>query len=404
LLSIFAKKFIVMSEETIWIHPDTITGPPAEDDKYFHRQYINDEFWREVNKGSHILFIAPRRVGKTSIMINIQKTSDPDWHCLYENIEGIKTQSQFFKKLFDILVDQLGTLSKSKEKFTTWLKGRGIDEISMDGKVKVSKREINFKDELLALIKELKNIDHRVVLFLDEFPEVISSIKKNEGIEEAVDTLHTIRSIRQDKNFCNCILVLAGSIGLHQIVESLDRLHLINDLYPLRVNSLNENEAILFIEQLTRGATMKIDDKTLKYLILKINHLLPYYIQLMIAGCDDILFMETRPLLQSDDVDKAFAGIIKQNEYLSDWDTRLRRYNPKNIYQYCLYVLTKCAHTNKISVQELYNSAIKFKLQDKFMSIIKMLERDGYIIEDKQNYRFLSPILQEWWKLQHPIF
>ncbi len=52
-----------MLEEKIWIHPKTITGPPAEGDFFFRRDYINDEFWKEIKKGNHILFVAPRRVG-----------------------------------------------------------------------------------------------------------------------------------------------------------------------------------------------------------------------------------------------------------------------------------------------------------------------------------------------------
>ena len=38
------------------------------------------------------------------------------------------------------------------------------------------------------------------------------------------------------------------------------------------------------------------------------------------------------------------------------------------------------------------------------MNLIKMLMRDGYLVEDKQKYCFISPILREWWKQQHPFF
>jgi len=51
-----------------WRHPDTITGGAATDGRYLRRKTINDQFWREVGKGNHILLVAPRRVGKTSMM------------------------------------------------------------------------------------------------------------------------------------------------------------------------------------------------------------------------------------------------------------------------------------------------------------------------------------------------
>ena len=54
-----------------WVKPKTITGPPAEGDKYLRRQYINDVFWDQIKGGEHILISAPRRVGKSSIMKDI---------------------------------------------------------------------------------------------------------------------------------------------------------------------------------------------------------------------------------------------------------------------------------------------------------------------------------------------
>ncbi len=55
-----------------WVSPKTITGSPAEGKFYLRRQHINDHFWEQVAKGEHILITAPRRVGKSSIMRDLE--------------------------------------------------------------------------------------------------------------------------------------------------------------------------------------------------------------------------------------------------------------------------------------------------------------------------------------------
>ncbi|MBK7225951.1 MAG: hypothetical protein IPH96_11265 [Saprospiraceae bacterium] len=51
-----------------WIRPNTITGSVAQGKKYFRREDIEDKIWHEVSQGNSVLFLAPRRVGKSSIV------------------------------------------------------------------------------------------------------------------------------------------------------------------------------------------------------------------------------------------------------------------------------------------------------------------------------------------------
>jgi hypothetical protein len=173
-------------------------------------------------------------------------------------------------------------------------------------------------------------MNQRVVLFLDEFPEVISAIRKKDGDDAAIEVLHTIREIRHNKAFDHIIFVLAGSIGLEHVVESLDRPKLINDLHPVKIEPLTKSEARQLIAQLIHGASMKITDEILNSMFDKLELLVPYFIQLMIEYSDEILFKENRPLLVNSDLDTAFLRIVKDNRYLSDWESRLKPPYPRN--------------------------------------------------------------------------
>ncbi|MFA5974246.1 MAG: ATP-binding protein [Lentimicrobiaceae bacterium] len=388
-----------------WIHPNTITGPPAEGVSYIRRPNLNQEFWRELKKGSHILFTAPRRVGKTSVMKDLVANPPDGFVCIYEDVESDQTLQEFYKRLYFLILNRLGSFEKSKKILERWLKSRGIEEISMEGSVKFKEKKLDYKEELLQLIKHLPELDKRVVLFLDEFPEVISAIRRNESTDNAIELLHTIREIRLNKDFNHCTLVLAGSIGLEHVVESLDRLKLINDLHPVYIEPLTRDEAKLLISQITKGATIQWDRVHTETLLDRIKLLIPYFLQLMIEECDNILFKKNRRELENEDIGNAFEEIIRKNENLNDWKDRLKLpYIEKDESSFCKKILTILSHANSISIQEIYNEAKSMTEPDNYMNLIKMLIRDGYITEASEgNFRFSSPLLQAWWKKQHPL-
>jgi phage terminase Nu1 subunit (DNA packaging protein) len=386
-----------------WVHPNTVTGPPAEGQSYLRREYINDCFWREIEKGNHILFTAPRRVGKSSIMKDLAANSRNGFVCHFEIIENERTDISFYKRLFNILANQLNSIKKNRKHVKQWFKKRGVDEISISGTIKFKRHDVDYKEELIALIAELGTIKHKAVIFLDEFPEVIMATQRNQGDEKAIDLLHTMRAIRHNNNFKNCIFVLAGSVGLEQVVKRLDRPKLINDLHRIKISALTKEEAIELIQKITKGATIKIKNDVLEYLLNKIEHLIPYYIQSLIEKCNEILHKQNRPELCSEDIDIAFEEIIRNDVNLHDWESRLKDYLTNNEYKFYKELLTKCAHTDFISTQECFNISAKYSQEDECRSSLDSLERDGYLIEKDETYRFVSPIIKQWWKRQFPL-
>jgi predicted AAA+ superfamily ATPase len=113
-----------------WISPHTITGPPAEQSYYFHRTDIEKEFWRRVKSGSHILFLAPRRVGKTSIMKFIEAHPAEGYICFYENIQSVKNKAELFQRIFEMILKCAGNRDKAKNWISRVVKQFGIKEIT----------------------------------------------------------------------------------------------------------------------------------------------------------------------------------------------------------------------------------------------------------------------------------
>lgn len=388
-----------------WVHSNTIVGPAATGTRYFQREYINDEFWREVQKGSHILFVAPRRVGKTSIMKDLAENPPEGYYCIYQNIQAVKTKNEFYKRLFDLFLQCVNKAEKAKTVLAAWLKKYSIEEIKTSG-VKIKSKDIDYEEEIKNLIPQLKELKIHTVIFLDEFAEVINTLNNRQQHEDAIDILNTLREIRGDADFKHFTIVFAGSIGLEFVIKSIDRLTLINDLHKIKTGPLTKEEATHFIKQITHGASVQYSDEHETYLKDKISHLLPYYIQLMIEEIDLIAYGKKDTTINQKIIDEAFNNVLSKGGNFEDWLTRLKKYQQSN-FAFINEILKGCAHKGSMQTQKIYNLAEdpKYNKTDDYMDFVEQLKHDGYLTEDPENeFRFISPFLQQYWKNKYRIY
>lgn len=387
-----------------WIHPNTITGDAATAERYLRREYINEEFWREVQKGNHILFVAPRRVGKTSIMKDLATNCPDGYVCVYEDIEGVRTRTVFYRRIFELILHcaDRSKFQAAKAFLRRCFENYSIKEITKSG-IKIENNKIDYEREVRALIPQLKDAEVHAVIFLDEFAEVIHKLKGDRP-QDAVDILHTLRELRHDDDFSHFTIVYAGSIGLESVIKNIDRPKLINDLHPIKLGALSEEEATILIKQVTQRATMKLSEEVVVYLIQKIEYLLPYYLQLMIEAIDELAFKEKNADVTVGMVDRAFERILCERKNFEDWLERLKDYKRDN-FTFINEILKYAAHKGKIPIQMVYDKAKEYARTDDYMDFIDELVRDGYLIESYGGvYRFVTPFLKQFWLRKYPIY
>jgi len=388
-----------------WIHPNTITGDAATDGRYIRRDYINDEFWREVKKGNHILFVAPRRVGKTSIMKDLAGNCPEGFVCIYEDIEGVKSRDEFYKRLFELILHCVhrSKLKEARAFIDSCFKKYSIKEISKSG-IKIDSKQIDYEAEIRNLIPDLKNTRVHAVIFLDEFAEVIHKLKKNGSQQDAIDILHTLREIRSDDDFGHFTVVYAGSIGLEFVIKNIDRPKLINDLHHIKLTALTDTEASQLIRQITEGATIILSGETMGYLKRKTEYLLPYYLQLMTEAIDEIAFKRNDPTVTVEMIDEAFQCILKERKNFEDWLERLKDYQADH-FPFINAILKHATHKGSISVQFIYNMSKEYDKTEDYMDFVEELIHDGYLVEfETHGYRFISPLLQQFWLQKYPVY
>lgn len=391
-----------------WIAPNTIIGPVATGDYYYPRTEIVDDIWIELKKGNFILIAAPRRVGKTSIMRDLEQYPHEGYLVKFESIQAVKSEKEFYETLYELILTCLNQSEKIKKQLSNYLKKKTIAEIDIKGKIKIEDKAINYLEEINTIFRELDDNSENIVLLLDELPEVLHGINKAGKTEEAKAILKQLRTWRQS-DFKKLQFVLAGSIGIHYVVKTIEgRTVDLNDLNKVICEPLDKTKALDYIDWATKKATIKYDENLKNYLLEKIQHYYtPYFINLMLDEIDKIGRKGNIQDIKNLDIDNAFNKVVKNNEHFADWKNRLSEYLPQNDFNFVNEILIHIAHKDFITIQTIYDKAGDHGKTTDYMDLISDLEQDGYIIKETEgnnNYVFISPFLKTFWLQNNPIY
>lgn len=389
-----------------WINPKIIIGNTATGDYYFPRPYIETSIWEEIEKGNHVLIAAPRRVGKSSVMQAILDRHPENTRCIFSNIQGIKSETEYYQRFYELLVRCLDRFGKGKSWLDSLVKSIVIEEITLNGIKFGEKKDINFEEAIDSLLTEISKNQVRVVLLLDELPEVLNNLHRQKRSEEAGHILAHLRALRQNPEIKGCLsLILAGSVGIHHVVKAVEgRVKDINDFNPVPFEPLNQQEARAYVAWATRDASVQYDADLTDYLLAQIRHYIPYFINLMLDEINRSARKTGEPGIQRADIDRAFEAIVRNSDHFREWKYRLWDYFLPEEAAFLQEGLVCIAHENSINIRRLYDLAVKHGQQSVFMELIQGLENDGYICKRGDDYAFISPFLQTYWKLDNPVY
>ncbi len=392
--------------ETRWKSPDIIIGSSATGSYYYHRTETEQEIWAELDKGNYVLLAAPRRVGKTSIMKYLASQGKEGYLMVFHNVQGINSEIELYKTLYGLVLNCLSKTTRLKKWFTNYLKTKTITEIDINGGFKIETAQINYLEEFNRLINDLNTKDaETIILLIDEIPELLHRLNKNGEKDEASSIIKNLRQWRQNQNFNKLRLVLAGSIGIHYVVNAIEgRTADLNDLNIITCPPLNHNQTSDYIEWATERATVKYDEDLKNHLFGKVHYFVPYFMNLMLHEIDGIARKVNSPAITKQTIDDAFDAVLHKNQHFADWKKRLSDYLPKADFNFVNEILTHIAHNDSITIQVIYDKAVKHEKTSDYMDFIDNLARDGYIAEIEKSYQFLSPFLKSFWKNNNPVY
>jgi hypothetical protein len=391
---------------TNWMDPNFIIGDAATGSNFYLRDDIVEDIWNELKKNNSVLLVAPRRVGKTSIMQYMQEHPIKNYKLIFQDIESIKSADDFFERIYALLLNCLNRMQKVKIWFENFKNSTKIKKIGKDG-VEFENKPTDFlkaTNSLLIEINEIQEVEN-IVLLLDELPQVLFKINKTNN-EDAISILKYLRYWRQQPEINKKVkFVLAGSVGIHYVVDKIEKRNSdLNDLRNVKFSPLSDDEAHKYIDWAMQGATITYTVELKQYLLDKIHYFVPYFINLLLDEINKQAKKADNSKITTQKIDTAFDTVVKHSDYFKDWKKRLQDYMPSADFNFVNEILIHTAHKGHITLQEIYDKAVRHKKTADYMDFIDELEKDGYITEFENKYRFISPFLSVFWKKNNPIY
>lgn len=96
---------------------ELIVGPPATGGGFYDREELVEEIWEQLKIGS-ILFVAPRRFGKTSVMLNLRDKPEPGYLPIFLDVEWLESPTQFVVEVIAEMAKNLPTFRRALREIT----------------------------------------------------------------------------------------------------------------------------------------------------------------------------------------------------------------------------------------------------------------------------------------------
>jgi len=389
-----------------------VTGSPVEHDDFFDRPRDLARLQRELANGANSLLSAPRRVGKTSLVLRLCELERQAGRCaVFMNVEGCHDELAFAEKLVDGLSESglhpesLSRVALAFRRARQALSGLKVGAAGVD-------LEMSFTEDpdlstlgraVESIFRKIESGEKPVLLAIDEMPELLLALSKDEhGAERVSRLLHWLRALRQTYRQ-NVRWIFLGSIGMDSFVDDRNLRKAINDLTPTNMEALNAEEANRFLFLLGESNGLPLSAEQRALIIDRVGWPLPHHLQIVFHALVDSGATQADPAA----VEAAFAHLLLPNN-LSQFDTwrqRLEEQFDQSDATAARDILRHlCQHPRGRERAKLLNALMSTRqtadpaaVEDQLARLLLMLQRDGYLLESAGRYAFRSFLLREYW-------
>jgi len=386
-------------------------GSPVEGKDFYGRDELIKLIWERL-KRNNLLLAAPRRFGKTSIMLNLRDNPRRNWRVFLLDTEWIKNPGEFIAEL----AAELSKESKAREFFEKVWRGLkdSIDEVNLaEFKIKL-KEDISdrWREKGRELLRIVEEIDQKFLFVVDEFPLMVKRMMDKDK-ELAVNFLEWFRALRQGpNNLKNSHFIIGGSIGIERLINKLGAAYTINDLEQIKVSVFSKDVATNFIIELFKSEDHTVDHLMADKILELIGPPVPYYIQILVSEMVKEARLENVRISPEQAVrvyKKRVLG-VECKTYFDDYYQRLSRYYTPQEERVVKTLLKALAKVDSISSRNLFNLYMDASNQkgsyEDFALLMNDLVRDFYAEFDSHNrtYSFASKVLKDWWLIHYRLF
>lgn len=397
----------------------------VDGDRFFDRETELVTLAERASEGIHTLLTAPRRMGKTSLVReSLRRLAEKDdFDSVFVDLEHASDVPEAVAEMAARSRSARGPWRRIQSGFSDTFAafGNRVDSLAVS-ELRVQLRAGiaagNWRHRGDLIFSALAENDRTVLLAIDELPILVNRLLRQDGDtitakgrQEADEFLSWLRKNGQEHRG-RIVIILSGSVGLEPILRRAGMSAQLNIFAPLDLKPWNEEVASACLAALAQSYGLDLSVDVRLEMCRRLRHHVPHHIQQFFDHLHEYLRPLNRRLATLDYVGHVYANemlSVRGQVHLEHYESRLRLVLGTEEYRTALTLLTEAAVGDGLLSDEsidryhrsMENAAPTDGEPASIDSILYLLEHDGYLARRPNGYRFLSGLLEDWWRARH---
>lgn len=394
---------------------ELIVGPAATGERFYDREELVELIWERLEVGS-ILFVAPRRFGKTSVMLHLRDNPKPHYKPIFLDVEWLESPTQFVVEAIAEMARRLPKFRRAlreiaglPERLMDFLRGTisdfGIAEFKIGLRERIGKE---WRERGKVLLKLAERIDGKVLLMLDELPLMAKRMLKGKEKDSVEPFLYWLRSLRVGPDATeNIRFVIGGSIGVEHILTQANADASMNDLESIKIDPFPTDVAERLVSELFENQGQNVDEGIIQRVLQEVELFVPFFLQLLVSETCKLARdkkVDVSPSLVSEAYRDRLIS-VECRTYFEHFYSRLKDYYEVNEERVAKAILRQLALRGELPIQQLralYVQAIRAPYltpspDEGLSNLLSSLENDFYLRRQNDVYVFYTKVLRDWW-------
>ena len=372
-----------------------------------------------VREGRHTLLTAQRRMGKTSLVRETLRRLKEEGEVgpLFVDLEDAMAPEDVVAEIAAQTLSAQGRWLPIKRTFANFLEqaGRRIEELGfadLKAKLRSGIDGGNWKQRGEAVFAALADHDKPVVLAIDELPILVNRMLKGQDFRltperrlVADEFLGWLRKAAQaHRDIC---LIISGSISLEPILRQAGLSAHANVYSPFELKPWSETTAANCLAELAANYQIDLPEDVRRHMCRMLRCCVPHHVQQFFDYLHEELRRVGRRAVTPEDVDRVYEADmlgIRGAIDLDHYQSRLAMVLGSDSQRIAIELLTEAAvnqgllSTESIAGYERYfRDSVEADLIP-VVDLLLLLEHDGYLVRARDGYRFVSRLVEDWWR------
>ncbi|MCE2520388.1 MAG: AAA family ATPase [Alphaproteobacteria bacterium] len=391
----------------------------VDGDRFFDREAELEALEERVRDGTHTLLTAPRRMGKTSVVRELLRrlANTVEFETVFVDLEAAMDPADAVAEIGVQTRPLQGAWDRIKDGFANALQdvGERFEELALaDIKVKLRAGidAGNWPQRGDAVFSALAMSDRPVVLAVDELPILINRLLKDDaglitpkGRRAADEFLSWLRRNGQTHRD-QITMILSGSVGLEPLLEQAGLSAQANIYSAYDLKPWGEETAVSCLAALAESYDIRLSPEICQHMFRRLRCCIPHHVQMYFDKLHDHLRRTGRQDASIEDVERVYLheilGVRGQVD-MQHYEGRLGTILGRTGYPIALEILTETAVKGRLEGETVDRYRVHFAAgtEDGIPSVedvLHVLEHDGYLERQDSGCRFVSGLLEDWWR------